>query len=81
MNVRIMIANEEDLYTVLIEDDGFGMAESAADLPAVHAGLAIMRQRTERLPGQMVIESEPGEGTRIILIFNAPPLAAARPGA
>jgi two-component system nitrate/nitrite sensor histidine kinase NarX len=79
MNVRIMIANEEDLYTVLIEDDGFGMAEAAGDLPAVHAGLAIMRQRAERLPGQLVIESEPGEGTRIILIFNAPPLAAARP--
>jgi len=24
-----------------------------------------------------VIESEPGEGTRIVLIFNAPPVAAA----
>lgn len=78
-NVRIMFANEEDLYTVLIEDDGFGMAETSGDLPSVHAGLAIMRQRAERLPGQLVIESEPGEGTRIILIFNAPPLAAAGP--
>jgi two-component system nitrate/nitrite sensor histidine kinase NarX len=78
MNVRIMIANEEDLYTVLIEDDGFGMAGNAGDLPAAHAGLAIMRQRAERLPGQLVIESEPGEGTRIILIFNAPPPPAAR---
>jgi two-component system nitrate/nitrite sensor histidine kinase NarX len=78
MNVRIMIANEEDLYTVLIEDDGFGMADPGESLPAVHAGLAIMRQRTGRLPGQMVIESEPGEGTRIILIFNAPPLPAAQ---
>jgi signal transduction histidine kinase len=37
-----------------------------------------MRERTQRLPGQIVIESEPGEGTRIVLIFNAPPLAAAR---
>lgn len=73
-NVRIMIASEDDLYTVLIEDDGFGMAEAAEQLPAVHAGLAIMRQRAERLPGQLVIESEPGEGTRIILIFNAPAL-------
>jgi two-component system nitrate/nitrite sensor histidine kinase NarX len=40
-----------------------------------HAGLAIMRERTKRLPGQIVIESEPGEGTRIVLIFNAPPPA------
>ncbi len=76
-NVRIMLNNEDDLYTVLIEDDGLGMAGIADDMPGEHAGLAIMRERTERLPGQIVIESEPGEGTRIVLIFNAPP--AARP--
>lgn len=76
MNVRIMLANEDDLYTVLIEDDGAGMSEAPEELPARHAGLAIMQQRTGRLPGQLVIESEPGEGTRIIVIFNAPPLEA-----
>ena len=73
-NVRIMLNNESDLYTVLIEDDGLGMVETPAGMPGEHAGLAIMRQRTERLPGQIVIESEPGEGTRIVLIFNSPPL-------
>jgi signal transduction histidine kinase len=31
-----------------------------------------MRERTEGLAGQIVIESEPGEGTRIVLMFNAP---------
>jgi two-component system nitrate/nitrite sensor histidine kinase NarX len=73
-NVRIMLNNEDDLYTVLIEDDGLGMAGAAEVMPIEHAGLAIMRERTAKLPGQFVIESEPGEGTRIILIFNAPPL-------
>jgi two-component system, NarL family, nitrate/nitrite sensor histidine kinase NarX len=73
-NVRILLNNEEDLYTVLIEDDGLGMAEGAGEsAPGPHAGLAIMRERTERLRGQIVIESEPGEGTRIVLMFNAPP--------
>jgi two-component system nitrate/nitrite sensor histidine kinase NarX len=52
------------------------MDGAAGGTPGEHAGLAIMRERTERLPGQFVIESEPGEGTRIVLIFNAPPLAA-----
>lgn len=82
-NVRILLNNEGDLYTVLIEDDGLGMAGPEEPMPAEHAGLAIMRERTRRLPGQIVIESEPGEGTRIVLIFNAPPLdapAAAGPG-
>ena len=77
-NVRIMLNNEDDLYTVLIEDDGLGMAEPDDPMPAEHAGLAIMRERTARLPGQIVIESEPGEGTRIVLIFNAPPALAPR---
>jgi two-component system nitrate/nitrite sensor histidine kinase NarX len=72
-NVRVMLNNEDDLYTVLIEDDGLGMAGAAEAEPGEHAGLAIMRERTERLRGQIVIESEPGEGTRIVLMFNAPP--------
>jgi two-component system nitrate/nitrite sensor histidine kinase NarX len=76
-NVRILLNNEDDLYTVLIEDDGLGMADAEADVPGGHAGLAIMRERTERLQGQIVIESEPGEGTRIVLMFTAPPPAGA----
>jgi two-component system nitrate/nitrite sensor histidine kinase NarX len=75
-NVRIMLNNEDDFYTVLIEDDGLGMTDVVEGAPGEHAGLAIMRERTLRLPGQIVIESEPGEGTRIVLIFNAPPAAA-----
>jgi len=76
-NVRVLLNNEEDLYTVLIEDDGLGMAGAAEEsMPGAHAGLAIMRERTERLHGQIVIESEPGEGTRIVLMFNAPAAAA-----
>jgi two-component system nitrate/nitrite sensor histidine kinase NarX len=80
-NVRIMLDNEDDLYTVLIEDDGLGMADAEGEAPLGHAGLAIMRERTERLQGQIVIESEPGEGTRIVLLFTAPPPAGARPAA
>jgi two-component system nitrate/nitrite sensor histidine kinase NarX len=78
-NVRILLNNEDDLYTVLIEDDGLGMAGPDDPLPPEHAGLAIMRERTKRLPGQIVIESEPGEGTRIVLIFNAPPVEGMPP--
>ena len=75
-NVRILLNNEDDLYTVLIEDDGLGMVGPETPMPGEHAGLAIMHERAAKLPGQLVIESEPGEGTRIVLIFNAPPLAA-----
>lgn len=72
-NVRVMLNNEGDFYTVLIEDDGLGMVEVVEGMPGERVGLAIMRERTARLPGQLVIESEPDEGTRIILMFTAPP--------
>ncbi len=75
-NVRIMLNNEDDFYTVLIEDDGQGMAEVPQGKAGERMGLAIMRERTERLPGQLVIESEPDEGTRIVLMFTAPPPVA-----
>jgi two-component system nitrate/nitrite sensor histidine kinase NarX len=80
-NVRILLNNEDDLYTVLIEDDGLGMADPGADAAGGHAGLAIMRERTARLQGQIVIESEPGEGTRIVLLFTAPPPVGAQAAA
>jgi len=73
-NARILLNNEDDFYTVLIEDDGLGMAGITAGAAGEHVGLAIMRERTARLPGQLVIESEPDEGTRIVLMFTAPPL-------
>lgn len=75
-NVRVMLNNEDDLYTVLIEDDGLGMAEVTEGMPGEHVGLDVMEERTRRLPGQLVIESEPGEGTRIVLMFTAPPAPA-----
>ena len=78
-NVRVMLNNEDDFYTVLIEDDGLGMAEVAEGIPGERVGLAIMQERAARLPGQLVIESEADEGTRIILMFTAPPPAAREP--
>jgi two-component system nitrate/nitrite sensor histidine kinase NarX len=38
-----------------------------------HVGLSIMRDRARRLRGQLRIESEPGEGTRVLLTFRYPP--------
>ncbi len=68
-----MLNNEAVFYTVLIEDAGLGMAGAAAGIPGEHVGLAIMQERAARVPGQLVIGSEPDEGTRIVLMFTAPP--------
>ena len=73
-NARILLNGEgKGVYTLLIEDDGEGMAPVSASRPGEHIGLSVMRERAERLPGELTIESEPGEGTRIVLTFPVSP--------
>jgi two-component system nitrate/nitrite sensor histidine kinase NarX len=71
--VRIMLKdNLEGKCHVLIEDDGIGISKKVYGSPGEHIGLTIMRERAARLGGELRIESEPGEGTRVVLEFHAP---------
>jgi len=86
-NARVLFSRTGDThYQVLIEDDGYGMHVPAPEQsrPGEHVGLAIMRERAERLPGEIFIESEPGEGARVLLTFTtqmpAPPVAVRAAG-
>ncbi len=76
-NVRIMMcASNTDSYKVLIEDDGIGFSKPRTSYHSgEHIGLSIMRDRAKRFGGEFTVESEPGEGTRIVLEFtgNPPP--------
>jgi two-component system, NarL family, nitrate/nitrite sensor histidine kinase NarX len=78
-NVRILLnGNGHGLYSLLIEDDGEGITPVSEALPGEHIGLSVMRERANRLPGEISIESEPGEGTRIVVTFPiTPPKIAA----
>jgi len=73
-NVRVMLrSDEDDNYMALIEDDGIGMEDVEIEgHPGEHLGLSIMRERTRYLGGDLRIESESGEGTRIQLTFRNP---------
>ena len=72
--VRILLsANRDNEYAVLIEDDGVGISEPVLDgHPGEQVGLSIMKERAHRLGGMLTIDSEPGEGTRIMLHFTLP---------
>jgi two-component system nitrate/nitrite sensor histidine kinase NarX len=77
-NARILLNNDSrGAYTLLIEDDGEGIAPVSESRPGEHIGLSVMRERAERLPGELTIESEPGEGTRIVLSFPVVPRQSA----
>ncbi len=72
--VRILLrCDKAGAYHVMVEDDGIGMpTETLESKPGEHLGLAILRERAERLGSELTIESEPAEGTRIELNFTHP---------
>ena len=69
-NVRILLRSDDGTnYRMVIEDDGQGIAPTSSSQPGERVGLSIMHDRAKRLPGSLLIESEPGEGTRLTLTF------------
>lgn len=74
--VRVLIRwdNKSGKYCVLVEDDGQGIQLKQNHTgPGKHIGLSIMQERASRLNGELNIETEVGEGTRVELTFLVPP--------
>ncbi|MCB1757330.1 MAG: GAF domain-containing protein [Gammaproteobacteria bacterium] len=72
--VRILLRSDhEGEFTVLVEDDGVGFDKPAtSNHPGEHIGLGIMRERAQKIGGELIVDSEPGEGTRVVLKFSYP---------
>jgi signal transduction histidine kinase len=61
--VGLTLSYMEDLITLDVRDDGVGFAADAVGSDSF--GLEAMRQRVDRLAGDLVVESTPGSGTAI----------------
>jgi two-component system nitrate/nitrite sensor histidine kinase NarX len=72
--VRLLLRSDPDgHYRVLVEDDGVGLEGRTPEGNAgEHIGLCIMQERARCLGGELRVESEPGEGTRVLLRFRYP---------
>ena len=69
--MRILLRENPDASCqVLIEDDGIGINKKVYGSAGEHVGLTIMRERANRIGGELRIESESGEGTRVVLEVN-----------
>lgn len=74
--VRVLLRGRSSgEYRVLIEDDGVGLSghTRGQGRSGDHIGLNIMKDRARKIHGHLTIESDPGEGTRVILRFNTSP--------
>lgn len=67
--VRVLLSQDNaGRFRVIIEDDGIGFTPEAEDHDTDrHFGLAIMRERAEAVGAALGVESEPGEGTRVVV--------------
>lgn len=63
------------VYVLRVGDDGCGFEPGAH--PDGHVGLAIMRERAQRIGGRVKVDSRPGSGTRITLTLPIVQQAAA----
>jgi len=76
--VRIMLScTGEGDYVLLVEDDGVGFDSAPSGHPGEHIGLSIMEERARRLGGELRVESEPGEGTRVEMVYRPRSVMAA----
>jgi len=79
-NARVLIERSPRRLQVMVEDDGCGLAGGSAEADGgEHYGLAIMRERAQRIGGNLEIRSAPRRGTRVRLVVPAPTIARNAP--
>lgn len=69
-HVSLDIHYTPQLITLTIHDNGVGFLVEAAEQPSSrnsHFGLVGMKERVELIEGRMIIDSKPGQGTKIVI--------------
>jgi signal transduction histidine kinase len=65
----VRFASEDGRWTLMIDDDGKGFDFSGrhniAELDAIRRGPATIKERVRSIGGELVIQSNPGEGSRL----------------
>ena len=65
--VTITLSYMADLVMLDVQDDGVGVNGTASAWQGGGFGLTAMRERVEQLGGSLLVESEDGEGTTVVV--------------
>ena len=78
--VRVLLSYDNiGRLRLIVEDDGIGMVIAPDDQNSDgHFGLAIMQERAVTVGAELTIESEPGDGTRVVIELGSVDEAAGR---
>jgi signal transduction histidine kinase len=61
--VHLSLLQDEDGVQLVVKDNGLGFEPDK--VPPGHHGLSIMQERVDRIRGDLVIDSQPNQGTQI----------------
>ena len=66
-HVRVRVCSSEEKLSAEVEDDGQGFDQEQEPSSTTHGGMGIraMRERAKSLGGELKMESEPGQGTKM----------------
>ncbi len=67
-HVTVQMGQNNGHYFIFIEDDGKGFDPSQPE-PSGHFGLRVMQARAAHIGGELLVESSPGAGSRVTLLF------------
>ncbi len=65
----VVFQRDGNLLKVTVEDNGRGFAPDQMTDAKFHFGLKTMKERAEALGGQCTVDSTPGKGTRVVVLF------------
>jgi signal transduction histidine kinase len=65
--IQLRLRFEEKSVEMQISDNGRGFSGTPAGAASGHFGLTGMRERAEKIGGELAIHSKPGEGTQLSL--------------
>jgi signal transduction histidine kinase len=69
---RVILRFEADHTSLVVQDRGKGFVPEALGSGGAHMGLSTMRERAGQSGGTLVIDSRPGQGTRVVVEIPAP---------
>ncbi|GAL12327.1 nitrate/nitrite sensor protein [Vibrio astriarenae] len=66
--ISVTCSEEQGEIVISVKDDGTGFSDEQAKVN--HYGMSIMRERAERLNGQLTVNSGQSSGTEVRLVFS-----------
>ena len=74
-SVQVTLSYMGDLLMLDVQDNGIGLDNALPPSNGGGYGLTAMRQRVSQIGGSLTVESEPGEGTTVVVQLPIQPMA------